>query len=76
MNTFGNSGSQRELQKLNVKTTFLQGEMDETIYLKQQKGFIKPSDEGFIRPGDEEKVCWLKRIICGLKHRRGLMSKC
>lgn len=48
-----------ELHQLDVKTAFLHGELEESIYMEQP--------EGFVRPGDEDKVCLLKRSIYGLK---------
>ncbi|CAM8959206.1 unnamed protein product [Rhodiola kirilowii] len=44
---------------MDVKTTFLNGALDEEIYMKQP--------EGFIMPGNENKVCkWIKSLY-GLK---------
>ena len=40
-----------ELDKLDVKTTFLRGTLDEVIYMHKQLGFVKR--------GDEDKVCLL-----------------
>ena len=48
-----------ELQQMDVKTTFLHGELEESIYMEQP--------EGFIEPGNEDKVCLLKRSLYGLK---------
>ena len=48
-----------ELYQMDVKTTFLNGELDEEIYMNQ------PLD--FEVKGQERKVCKLKRSICGLK---------
>ena len=42
-----------ELEQMDVKTAFLHGNLDETIYMEQSEGFIKK--------GDEEKVCLLRR---------------
>ena len=44
---------------MDVKTGFLNGELNENIYMKQP--------EGFVEPGKEELVCKLKRSIYGLK---------
>ena len=46
-----------ELQQLDVKTAFLHGDLEETIY--------KP--EGFLAEGKEDHVCQLKKSLYGLK---------
>ena len=46
-----------ELEQLDVKTTFLHGNLKETIYMYQPEGF----EEG------ENKVCLLKKSLYGLK---------
>ena len=38
-----------EIHQMDVKTLFLNGELDEEIYIKQPKGFSAP--------GQEKKVC-------------------
>jgi len=43
-----------------VKTTFLNAELEEEMYMKQPKGFVVPSQE--------KKVCKLIRSLFGLKH--------
>ena len=48
-----------ELEQLEVKTTFLHGELDETIYMDQS--------EGFLVHGSESKVCLLKKSLYGWK---------
>jgi hypothetical protein len=48
-----------ELFQMDVKTTFLNGELDEEIYIAQPVGFEVQ--------GHERKVCCLKRSIYGLK---------
>ena len=48
-----------ELYQMNVKIAFLNGELDEEIYMDQPVGFIAK--------GQEWKVCKLKRSIYGLK---------
>ena len=44
---------------MDVKTTFLNGELEEEIYMEQP--------EGFIVPGKEKKVCRLVNSLYGLK---------
>ena len=44
---------------MDVKTTFLHGNLDETIYMEHPEGFIKNGGEG--------KVCLLKKSLYGLK---------
>ena len=48
-----------EIGKLDVKTTFLHGDLEEEIYMKQS--------EGFTMKGKEELVCRLKKSLYGLK---------
>ena len=48
-----------EIEKMDVKTTFLHGDIEEEIYMKQP--------EGFIIKGKEELVCRLKKYLYGLK---------
>jgi hypothetical protein len=48
-----------ELYQMDVKTAFLNGELDEEIYMDQPVGFVAK--------GQERKVCKLKRTIYGLK---------
>ena len=44
---------------MNVKTSFLNGELEEEIYMKQP--------EGIVVFGEEEKVCRLVKSFYGLK---------
>ena len=48
-----------ELYQMDVKTAFLNGELDEEIYMDQP--------ESFVVVGQENKVCKLQRSIYGLK---------
>ncbi|CAL5374326.1 unnamed protein product [Camellia sinensis] len=48
-----------EPYQMDVKTAFLNGELDEEIYMDQP--------EGFVAVGQERKVCKLQRSIYGLK---------
>ncbi|KAL4014133.1 hypothetical protein IC575_026325 [Cucumis melo] len=48
-----------EIHLLDVKTTFLNGELDEEIYMQQPEEFVSPSQE--------TKVCKLIRSLYGLK---------
>lgn len=46
-----------ELEQMDVKTAFLHGDLEETIYMQQPEGFSK----------DKSKVCLLKKSLYGLK---------
>jgi hypothetical protein len=48
-----------ELEKLDVKTTFLHGDLDEEIYMEQPEGFVQDHNKRF--------VCKLKKSLYGLK---------
>ena len=48
-----------KIWQMNVKTTFLNGNLDEEIYMSQL--------EGFIEQGPEQKVCRLLKSIYELK---------
>jgi hypothetical protein len=48
-----------EIWQMDVKTAFLNGNIDEDLYMMQP--------EGFVNPKDANKVCKLQRSIYGLK---------
>ena len=48
-----------EIHQMDVKTSFLNGEFKEEIYIEQP--------EGFVVPGKEKKVCKLIKSLYGLK---------
>jgi hypothetical protein len=47
------------IHQMNVKTTFLNGELDEEIYMDQP--------DGFVVKGEEQKVCKFLKSLYGLK---------
>ena len=48
-----------KIHQMDVKTAFLNGKLEEEIYMEQP--------EGFIVPGKEKKVCRLVKSLYGLK---------
>ena len=50
-----------ELEQLYVKTTFLHGELEETVYMQQPEGFVK----------DKNKVCLLRKSLYRLCYEFG-----
>nr|GEV06345.1 reverse transcriptase domain-containing protein [Tanacetum cinerariifolium] len=47
------------IHQMDVKTAFLNSDLDEEVYMKQLEGFVKP--------GNENKVCKLVKSLYGLK---------
>nr|KAJ0196246.1 hypothetical protein LSAT_V11C700351050 [Lactuca sativa] len=47
------------IRQMDVKTAFLNGDLDDKIYIKQP--------EGFVMPGNEHNVYKLKKSLYGLK---------
>nr|GEZ79947.1 zinc finger, CCHC-type [Tanacetum cinerariifolium] len=47
------------IHQMDVINAFLNGDLDEEIYMKQP--------EGFVMPGHETKLCKLKKLLYGLK---------
>jgi hypothetical protein len=47
------------VHQMDVKTTFLNGELEEKIYMDQT--------DGFVVKGEERKVCKLLKSLYGLK---------
>jgi hypothetical protein len=47
------------IHQMDVKTAFLNGELDGEIYMQQL--------DGFVAPGQENKVCRLRKYLYGLK---------
>ena len=45
---------------MDVETAFLNGKLEEKVYMTQP--------EGFVSKGNEHLVCKLLRTICGLRH--------
>lgn len=47
------------VHQMDVKTTFLNGDLDEEVYMEQS--------EGFVLPRNEKKMCRLVKSLYGLK---------
>ena len=48
-----------KLHEMDVKTTFLNGKIEEEVYIEQP--------EGFVTHGEKSHVCKLKKALYGLK---------
>jgi hypothetical protein len=48
-----------KIHQMNVKTTFLNGDLKENVFMSQPEGFVKK--------GQEHKVCKLIKSLYGLK---------
>ena len=48
-----------ELHQMDIKTTFLNGDLEENVYMAQPKGFVME--------GKEQMGCRLMKFIYGLK---------
>jgi len=48
-----------EIWQMDVKTTFLNGNLEEDVYMTQLEGFVDSNNAG--------KICKLKKSIYGLK---------
>ena len=48
-----------DIHHLDVKTTFLYGDLEKEVYMEQPQGFIQP--------GEEHLVCKLQKTLYGLK---------
>src|SRR3954447_3450750 len=57
-----------EIWQMDVKTVFLNGDIDEELYMMQPKGFVDPKDSN--------KVCKLQRSIYGLKQASRSWNQC
>jgi hypothetical protein len=56
-----------EVEQMDVKTTFLYGDLEEEIYMKQP--------EGFVVKGKKELVCKMKKSLYGFKKSRRMWYK-
>ncbi|GJY99905.1 zinc finger, CCHC-type containing protein [Tanacetum coccineum] len=52
------------IHQMNVKTTFLNGELDEEVYMNQPQGFIMP--------GNENKCCYISKGLCQMYNGKSI----
>jgi hypothetical protein len=57
-----------EILQMDVKTTFLSGNLTEDVYMTQPKGFVDPKHAG--------KICKLQKSIYGLKQASQSWNMC
>ena len=55
------------IHQINVETAFLNGKLDEEIYMKQPEGYVKP--------GEGHLVCKLEKCLYGLKQSSRCWNK-
>ena len=55
------------IDQMDVETAFLNGKLDEEIYMKQPEGYVKP--------GEEHLVCKLEKSLCGFKQSSRCWNK-
>jgi hypothetical protein len=57
-----------EILQMDVKTTFLNGNLTDDVYMTQPKGFVDPKHAG--------KICKLQKSIYGLKQASQSWNMC
>jgi hypothetical protein len=57
-----------ELHQMDVKSAYLNGDLEEEVYMKQPTGFVTPGTEGM--------VCRLNKSLYGLKQAGRTWNKC
>nr|GEX35742.1 zinc finger, CCHC-type [Tanacetum cinerariifolium] len=61
------------IHQMDVKTTFLNGDLDEEIYMKQPEGFVMPQHKSkeFLSSKFDMKDLWEAEVILCIKIKRG-----